>query len=267
MPTVNVNNHDMYYEIIGEGDPAICMGGWGTYCHGNEGNLAKGLTDKFQTLLIDYRGVGDSTDDLSQPATMKMHAQDVMELLDHLGWTNVHFIGLVGMGACVAQEVAIQRPELVRSMVNMGCWAAVDDMLKDQLELFRDVHRDMGFEAFQKLVCCYSFRNDFYNKNRSRLLAPSGPWSELVGRQTTHARLVDACISHDVRDQLDQITAPTLLVHSGMDVITTPKYTREIESLIPTATGVDMPEVAHVVAGKEQKIAFCDILFSFLDKH
>ncbi|MEM9532906.1 MAG: alpha/beta hydrolase [Pseudomonadota bacterium] len=267
MPSVNLNNHEMYYEIIGEGDPAICMGGWGTYCHGNAGNLARGLTDRYQTLLIDYRGVGESTDDPSVPATMKLHADDVMALLDHLGWTNVHFIGLVGMGACVAHEVAIQRPELVRSMVNMGCWAAVDDVLRDQLELFRDVHAQMGFEAFQKMVCVYSFRPDYYNAQRGKLIGEQGPWSELIGRQTAHARLVDSCLSHDVRDRLGQVKAPTMVVHAGQDIITTPRYTREIEALIPTAIGVDMPEVAHVVAGKEQKIAFCDLLFDFLAKH
>ena len=267
MPSATINNHEMYYEIIGQGDPAICMGGWGTYCHGGERNLARGLTDRYQTLLIDYRGVGESTDDLSQPASIKLHAADVMGLLDHLGWRNVHFVGLVGMGACVSQEVAIARPDLVRSMVNMGCWAAVDEALRDQLELFRDVHQQMGFAAFQKMVCVYSFRPDYYNVHRDKLLNEHGPWSELIGRETAHARLVDACLSHDVRETLGQVQTPALVVHSGCDVITTPRYTREIEALLPNAEGVDMPDVAHVVAGKAQKIAFCDLLFSFLEAH
>jgi hypothetical protein len=30
---------------------------------------------------------------------------------------------------------------------------------------------------------------------------------------------------------------------------------------------VMMEQVAHVVAGKDEKIAFCDILFDFLQKH
>lgn len=267
MPLVRINDHDMYYEILGEGDPAICMGGWGTYCHGREANLAKGLTDRYQTLIIDYRGVGESTDDLSVPATMDLHAQDVIGLLDHLGWRNVHFIGLVGMGACVSQLVAIQRPELVRSMVNMGCWASVDHALRDQLELFRDVHQKMGFAEFQKMVCVFSFLPEFYNQHRDRLLGEQGPWGELIGRETAHARLVDSCLSHDVTETLHQVTAPTLVIHSGKDIITTPRYTREIASLLPNVEEVEMPDVAHVVAGKQQKIAFCDILFDFLQRH
>ncbi len=34
MPILEINNHKMYFEVHGEGPPALCMGGWGTYCHG-----------------------------------------------------------------------------------------------------------------------------------------------------------------------------------------------------------------------------------------
>ena len=77
MPIAQINDHDMYYEIHGEGEPAICMGGWGTFCHGGERHLARGLTDRYQTLIIDYRGIGESTDDI----VGILYARD---LLDHV---------------------------------------------------------------------------------------------------------------------------------------------------------------------------------------
>ena len=40
-----------------------------------------------------------------------------------------------------------------------------------------------------------------------------------------------------------------------------------LEEGLPNSTGVMMEEVAHVVAGKDEKIAYCDILFDFLQKH
>ncbi|HJN00526.1 MAG TPA: alpha/beta hydrolase, partial [Gammaproteobacteria bacterium] len=86
MPSININNHEMYYEIHGEGDPAVCMGGWGTFCHGNDGLLARGLTEKYQVLVFDYRGICDSSDDPSVDPSMRMHADDLTGLLDHLGW-------------------------------------------------------------------------------------------------------------------------------------------------------------------------------------
>jgi len=267
MPMLEINNHSMYYEIHGEGPPAVCMGGWGTFCHGNEKLLARGLTDEFQVLVFDYRGICDSEDDLNTEPSMKLHADDLIGLLDHLQWNNVHLIGLVGMGCCVAQEVAINRPDLVRSMINMGAWAYCDPYLYDQLKLFRNVHRDSGFFTFQEKVSIYSFLPEYYNDNKDKLLGPNAGWKELRGNYETHARLVEACLNHDVRDQLGSIEAPTLIIHAGKDLVTGPRTTLPLEEGIPNAEGILMENVAHVVAGKEQKIAFCKILFEFLQKH
>jgi pimeloyl-ACP methyl ester carboxylesterase len=267
MPLERINGHDMYYEIHGQGDPAICMGGWGTWCHGGERHLARGLTERYRTLIIDYRGIGDSTDDVTVEPTMALHAADVIALLDHLGWRNVHFVGLVGMGACIGQEIAIRRPDLVRSMVNMGAWAKADEFLHDQLEIFRDVHRDSGFFAFQKHVCVMSFLPEFYNANRARLLGPQGPWNELNGRYEAHARLVQACLDHDTLDRLGQIRAPALIVHAGRDAVTGPRTTLPLEHGIAGAQGVMLADVAHVVAGREQKAEFSRLLMSFLGSH
>ena len=85
MPVVHLNDHEMYYEVHGTGDPVLCMGGWGTYCHGGTNNLARGLTDGYQVIIFDYRGIGESTDDPTVPATMALHAGDAIALLDHLG--------------------------------------------------------------------------------------------------------------------------------------------------------------------------------------
>ena len=74
MPIARINDHDMYYEVLGQGEPILCMGGWGTFCHDNHHHLARGLTDRYQVIVFDYRGIGESTDDLTRPSTMALHA-------------------------------------------------------------------------------------------------------------------------------------------------------------------------------------------------
>ncbi len=182
MPTLRLNDHDMYYEVLGQGEPVLCMGGWGTYCHGNHGNLARGLIDRYQVIIFDYRGIGLSDDDPAVPATILLHAQDAIALLDHLNLKRVHLVGLVGIGACVCQEIAIHRPDLARSLLNAGAWCETDDFLRDQLEMFRWVHRDAGFLAFQLAVTLLSFTAEYYNQNKHRLLGLGGGWKELNGR-------------------------------------------------------------------------------------
>lgn len=267
MPIANINNHRMYYEIHGSGEPAVCVGGWGTFCHGGERNLARGLTDTYAVLCIDYRGIGESSDDLDREPTITLHAEDIIGLLEHLQWTNVRFVGLVGMGACIAQQVALMRPDLVRCMVNMGCWVKMDPLLQDQLEMFVTTHREAGFLAFQRLVVMLSFLPEYYNANRDKLLGYDGGWKELHNNVETHARLVQACIGHDTSQHLHEITAPALVVHAGQDLVTGPRTTQPLARGLANATEAMMADVAHVVAGREQKTRFCEILLPFLAKH
>jgi len=264
MPSARINGHDMYYEVLGQGDPVLCMGGWGTFCHDNHHHLARGLVDRYQVIVFDYRGICDSSDDLSVPSNMALHAGDAIGLLDHLGLRNVHLMGLVGMGACVCQEIAIRRPDLARSMLNMGAWCIVDDFLRDQLEMFRWIHRDLGFERFQEAVTLLSFDAEYYNAHKQKLLGPAGGWKELNGRFPAHSRLIDACVSFNSSDRLQQIRCPSLIIHAGKDVVTAPRTTLPIERGIPGAKGVLWDDVAHVVAGKEQKIRFAQTLFDWL---
>ena len=39
MPIARINDHDMYYEVLGQGEPVLCMGGWGSFCRDNHHHL------------------------------------------------------------------------------------------------------------------------------------------------------------------------------------------------------------------------------------
>jgi predicted alpha/beta-fold hydrolase len=62
--------------------------------------------DQYSSLVIDNRGIGDSDKPKSRYSTSEM-AKDIVELVDHLGWTNkreLHVIG-ISMGGMIAQEL------------------------------------------------------------------------------------------------------------------------------------------------------------------
>jgi 3-oxoadipate enol-lactonase len=257
----------LHYEVHGDDsrDKVLCMGGWGSFCHGRFGDAPRYVRENYQVLIWDYRGVGSSTDDRSKPMSMQLLAADAAALIDRLGWDRVHVVGLVGMGACVGQELAIARPELVRSLLMTGTWAFVDRTLRDQLELFRDVHLTMGFEAFQKFVAAFSFTGEFYDEHRDRLLGPTGAWGDLMGKADAHARLVEACLSHDTRGRLHHITCPAFVLHAALDCVTSPRTTIPLEHGIPGCQAELWPDLAHVIAGRDMKIRFDGLLKRFLE--
>lgn len=269
MPTFEVNSHNMYYEVHGDvsAPKAVCMGGWGTFCHGRISDAPRYLFENYQVLIYDYRGIRDSTEDYSQPASMKLFASDVTGLLDHLGWSNVHIIGMVGMGACIGQQIAYLRPDLARSLVMTGCWAWADPIMVDQLNTMVDVHEKMGWDEFQKLAASYSFNGDFYNVNRDRLLGVNGTWPDLNGRLEAQRRLVQACTTYDARAELPLVQTPAVVVNAGRDCITTPRHTGLIAELMPNCQSVDWPEATHVFAGKDMRRKFDELLKGFLEAH
>jgi 3-oxoadipate enol-lactonase len=268
MPFLDVDGTEIWFEVHGDGakPPAVVMGGWGTFAHGAFAGVPLAVRERCQVLVWDYPGIGDSGFDGAHPASMRRYAHIASSLLDHLSWSQSHLVGIVGMGACIAQELAISRPDLARSLFMTGCWARVDARLADVLVLFRDVHRQIGFEAMQMMACSLSFDPAFYDANRDRLLGAKGAWGELRGRLAAHERLVQACLDHDALSRLNRITCPTHLVHAGADAITPPYCTVPIERAIPAATGELWPELPHAIAGKDTKVRFDAILGGFLDR-
>lgn len=264
MALLTIDGRKLYYEVHGDAEETlVAMGGWGTFCHGKLNDIPRAVLADFRVVVFDYRGIGESTDLPEAEPSMASYAADVAALLEHLETGPVHVLGMVGMGACVGQELAINRPDLVRSLVMTGCWAYADPALADQLRSFRQVHLELGFAAFQRLCAAFSFDGQFYGENVDRILGSKGAWSDLEGRAEAHARLVDAGLTHDVRDRLGSITAPSLVVHAGRDPITTPAHTRLLEESIPDCRGEYWDDLTHVIAGKELRVRFDELLRSF----
>lgn len=264
---INIKNNDLYFEVHGAGDPVFVSGGWGTFCHGGERHLPPGLLDRYRVIIFDHPGIGESEDDPSRPSTTGAMAERVIALAAHLGIERAHFVGIVGIGACIFQEVAIRKPSLVRSLVNSGCWARVDPYLSAQMDLWLDVHREGGFEMFQRLVVLESFRADYVAARGHRLVGPEGGWKELRGNHSAHARLTEAAKAHDTLDRLSEITAPSLVFHNGEDRITGPRLTRPVQAGIAGAVGHELPQAAHVVTGRDAVAEFSGRILRFLAGH
>ncbi|KAF5668559.1 alpha beta hydrolase [Fusarium heterosporum] len=73
--------------------------------------------DKYSVLIIDNRGMGGSDKPLGVYSTSGM-AMDIIEVIDHVGWTaerDIHVVG-ISLGGMIAQEVAIRIPTRLLSL-------------------------------------------------------------------------------------------------------------------------------------------------------
>jgi len=257
----------MYYEVHGRGDPVVCSGGWGTFCHGKSRHLPAGLTRDYSVIIFDHRGLAESDDDYDVAPSTALYAADVAALLEHLQIDRAHMLGIAGIGSCLAQELAIRRPECVRSLVMSGPWARADAYFRAQLELWRRMHREMGFAAFQQDIVLAAYDPGFYVRYQDRLLGAAGGWSELADNFRAHDRLTEAALGHDTLDRLQQIVAPALVIHAGRDCLTAPRLSLPVEAGIAGARGWMMDEAAHVVTDAESRAELSARILDFMAQH
>jgi pimeloyl-ACP methyl ester carboxylesterase len=108
-----VNGLKMYFEITGEGMPAI-------YIHPvvGHGGQIPGLTKNRQWIAMDLQGHG-RTADIDRPMTCEQHADDIAALLKHLKIEQADFFG-DSLGGTIAVMMAVRHPKLVRRVVSYG---------------------------------------------------------------------------------------------------------------------------------------------------
>jgi pimeloyl-ACP methyl ester carboxylesterase len=115
--TVAINGMQMYYVIVGQGEPLLLLHGfmgvsldWAPFTHD--------LASEYQLIIPDLRGHGRSTNPLTE-FTHRQAALDVWALLDHLHIERFKAIGFSG-GGNVLLHLATQHPSRVEAMVLLG---------------------------------------------------------------------------------------------------------------------------------------------------
>lgn len=122
MPTTHVNDITMYYETHGAGEALVLIPGLATDVSEYQAIIA-GLARRYMVIALDNRGAG-RTDKPDMPYSIEMMADDAAALLDALGIAQAHFVG-TSMGGRVAMAMALQHPNVVRSLVLVSTGARV----------------------------------------------------------------------------------------------------------------------------------------------
>jgi pimeloyl-ACP methyl ester carboxylesterase len=109
-----VNGLHLYYETHGTGKPLILLHG-GLASGETFGPVLPALAASRQVIVVDLQGHG-RTPDIDRPIDVRLMADDIAALIEHLGLEKPDLVGY-SLGGGVALFTAVKRPELVGRLV------------------------------------------------------------------------------------------------------------------------------------------------------
>lgn len=114
MPRTRVNNCELYYEVVGEGDPLVLVhGSWGD--HYNWQAVVERLANSFRVVTYDRRGHSHSERSIGQ-GSRREDEDDLAVLMETLEVTPAH-VAANSFGASIVLGLAARRPDLFHSLV------------------------------------------------------------------------------------------------------------------------------------------------------
>jgi len=253
----------LYYESSGQGEPVLLIHGLGSSTRDWEYQVPA-FTKDYRVLVPDLRGHGKS-DKPPGPYSMPLFARDIAALIRSQDIPPVHVIGL-SLGGFVAFQLAVDHPELVRSLVVVNSAAGMPrDKFRDRLLVARSILlrrlivRLFGMRALGRFLGGKLFqRPDQMDLKRTFI--------ERCAENQRNAYLASlASISGwGIEDQLGSISCRTCVISGEHDFI--PFTLKEsYTAKLPNAELIVIPGSGHFTP-VDDPVQFNQVVMSFLAK-
>ncbi|MFY1676905.1 alpha/beta fold hydrolase [Streptomyces sp. WMMC905] len=244
MPFVTVDGVRLRWERHGSGEPVFLVGGAGTSGRAWLMHQVPALVEAGYTAYVyDSRGIPPS-DECAEGFGVDDLVADLAGLIERLEPGPVRLVG-TSMGAYVVQELALARPELVRSAVLMAS-RAHPDVLRARLAMAEvelgdsepalPAHYRATVRAMQMLSPA-TLDDEEAITDWLALLELAGPDGPGVRAQLALQPMPDR------RAAYAGVTAPCHVIAFADDLITPPRHGRALADSIPGA-GFDLVEDA-----------------------
>lgn len=238
---------NLAYDDRGSGEPVVFIAG-----HGGAGRtwhpyqVPAFLAAGYRVITFDNRGIG-ATENADGFSTQTMVA-DTAALIEGLNAAPARIVGM-SMGAYIAQELMLARPELVSSAVLMGTRGRMDRAR----QFFRDAEAELAdadiamppaYEAKIRLLENFSRKTLNDDTAIADWIAMFSTWP-VKSTPGMRAQL-------DIAPYTSRLTAyrsiatPVLVIGFSDDVLTPPYLGREVADALPNGRYVQIPDTGHL---------------------
>lgn len=202
------------------------------------------LTSAHRVILIDNRGAGRTGDVVGAPYTIETMADDVIAVAEAAGVGQVHLAGL-SMGGLIAQEVALSRPDLVRSLVLMATHPGVRHATFEPAALAL-LRRRRGLTPREAAELAIPFN---YAATTPRE-AIEEDWDVRLPLASTPAGYLAQMrggAAWSSLERMPDLRPPLLVLHGAQDRLVPPVNGQRLAAAVPGAVHIEIADANHVL--------------------
>ncbi len=258
MTQVEIGDVKFFYQIQGAGEPLVLLHGLGSSSRDWELQMAD-LSQHFRVIALDLRGHGRSGKPPG-PYSMALFAEDTARVIRNLGAAPAHILG-ISLGGMVAFQLALDHPEVVRSLVITN---STPDLVprgwRERLAIGQRflIVRLLGMKKMGQ-VLGDRFLPDPEQAELRKIFVER--WAE--NHKPAYLEAMKAVVGWSVRNRLGQIDCPTLVIGADGDYF--PTAEKEIYTgLIPGARLVIVENSRHALPA-EKPALYNQLVLDFLN--
>jgi 3-oxoadipate enol-lactonase len=260
MPIAMHQGARIYWDEQGQGDPVLMIMGLG-WASALWHRSRPALSGRYRTIALDNRGVGRS-DVPPGPYPISLMAADAAAVLDAGGVESAHVFGM-SMGGMIAQEFALAYPRRVRSLILGSTAAGGPNAVRAEQEVLDLLtRRGMSPDEYIEAINPYIYDP---GTSRERLKEDMVLRKQWWPNPAGHLAQLQGIMAWEAYSRLEQITAPTLVVHGESDRLVPAANGRLIAGRIPNAKLVMIPQASHILA-TDQPDATHQAVLAFLSQ-
>jgi len=240
MPGLELEDATLSYDVEGSGEPVLLLHGQGSRRDHWELQVAA-LAPRYTTIRIDQRGHGDSSKPAG-PYTMEQLAADAATVIRRVARNPTHVIGH-SLGGAVALQLALDAPDLVRSLVVINaqaCFAQPGAFVRLVMAGAELVPRLFGLRLHGNLIAAGYLPGAQLADRRAKFVED---WAQNDLR--AYLATQRAVETFDVTARLGEIAAPMLVLGSDHDVLPT-KNKQELAAKVKNGRLVMIEGSRHI---------------------
>jgi pimeloyl-ACP methyl ester carboxylesterase len=226
------------------------------------------LIQRHRVARYDARGVGGSPTPPG-PYRLAELVADALEVLDAAEMERAHLVGS-SLGGAVAQRLAIDHPERVRTLTLSGSWVRADRAFRALLSSWIwAAERAGGVGELMQTVNRWAYGADAWNSGAvDEAIARAAIAEVRAGRQAwrwfqdAFTWTTWAALEHDSAAELPGVDVPSLVIVGAQDAILGERHSRELADLLGGRLEI-VPGSGHQPF-QERSIVFNGLLTGFL---